>query len=640
MDIYNNIGSNIAGIINRSTALDIYSLDTISKYNKIETLNGDTIIIPNYDLLTKYETIINLNCQRYMLDDDEIMRPELLSYRLYGTVSLWYLLLFINKIESPSKFTQKDILILNPNRISILTDIYNNEKESINNKDNPYEANDYILKDPNTKSKEFKMNNRKFYKPIAYDYEINNNRNITTNLMNIINVERSLDNFNYGDNINNNVLINDIKKQKFEINDNIIINNSSSTYTLKTSLVSTGDELLGFKPLYIGENLIFKIDDNIVLNLPKNDNIIEENLIDKIEINVNNISFKDSYTGLESLIYQLKLDNSNFSGKVKSTIKYKRKEITNEEAYNITNDNIIYFIVDTESTFGDIEDITITIEGSNSKIISYKKIEYAFDTYNIRSTYNDILKLELTYNSNNISYMKLLLGHKLKHYKQINPNILVATEVNTESLRFINNKTNIIAANDSYENILFNGNNFFNIYIEDSVDSDRILDINDFSISCLIGANSYHYNGSMGIFFKCNDDTKVTYLYTLNKINETKNGTTCYLNGLYKIYFNNTENIDQIVCDSNNLNMLKAVKLSSYKSEGITGNLNELTNIQIITEENSIKIYNNKNNNPIISFVDYNPIEKPSNGYKQGIYLYNIANPVIRDMTIREIIYN
>ena len=129
---YNRIEDNINNGKENS-----YILENISLYSKV-----DNIKIPTSNLFyEKYRGLILNNCVKVKIPENALKkyryRPKLLSYELYGTVDLWYLLLWINNMYTTTQFNQQSIYIFNPKNISVLIRIIESEKNIINdNKQN------------------------------------------------------------------------------------------------------------------------------------------------------------------------------------------------------------------------------------------------------------------------------------------------------------------------------------------------------------------------------------------------------------------------------------------------------------------------------------------------------------------------
>ena len=74
-----------------------------------------------------------------------IYRPKYLSLKLYGTIDLWHLILWINDLTSATQFDKSIIYVFDPERIDILERIISIEKNRLRqNHENPEEI--YITK--------------------------------------------------------------------------------------------------------------------------------------------------------------------------------------------------------------------------------------------------------------------------------------------------------------------------------------------------------------------------------------------------------------------------------------------------------------------------------------------------------------
>jgi len=92
------------------------------------------ISLPNGSVLfRKYKSLIDSNLIEVEIDDKLMTKfkynPKLVSKKLYGTTSLWYLILWVNKMVSPQEFTKKKIKVFNPNKIDVLRNILSEEEE-------------------------------------------------------------------------------------------------------------------------------------------------------------------------------------------------------------------------------------------------------------------------------------------------------------------------------------------------------------------------------------------------------------------------------------------------------------------------------------------------------------------------------
>jgi hypothetical protein len=122
-------------------------LDNISNVYNFENI----IQLPMH-FLRKYENIIKANLMDYKISENRFYRPEYVSYDLYGTTDLWYLILFCNDLRSPMELNFTDIKV--PNSIYTLEII--NKLKTIDNitssHDNPIYIHRSLLKDLNSSS--------------------------------------------------------------------------------------------------------------------------------------------------------------------------------------------------------------------------------------------------------------------------------------------------------------------------------------------------------------------------------------------------------------------------------------------------------------------------------------------------------
>lgn len=109
--------------------------DSFNIYDKIDGLS-----IISYNVLNDYKKELldasffadftdNIDYQYYKY------RPKLLSYDLYGTTELFFILLFINDIYDVKDFDKKTIRIIKKDKLSsILSYIYSSNKSSTENR--------------------------------------------------------------------------------------------------------------------------------------------------------------------------------------------------------------------------------------------------------------------------------------------------------------------------------------------------------------------------------------------------------------------------------------------------------------------------------------------------------------------------
>jgi len=55
----------------------------------------------------------------YQVISSDVMRPDLISYKLYGTVDYWWILLYVNKIDNPLTDIEVGKVLTVPNVLDI-----------------------------------------------------------------------------------------------------------------------------------------------------------------------------------------------------------------------------------------------------------------------------------------------------------------------------------------------------------------------------------------------------------------------------------------------------------------------------------------------------------------------------------------
>jgi hypothetical protein len=143
---------------NSSSYMDMRESIVHSKHNKM-TLDSNSVyynfsneIIIGTNILRKYENIIRAYSTDYTIETEHLLRPEYVSYELYNSTDLWYILLFLNNMRRPDEFNKRQIKILDPMYLHIINDIY--EKETtLGNIEKPIEIKRVLIKDLNQPSK-------------------------------------------------------------------------------------------------------------------------------------------------------------------------------------------------------------------------------------------------------------------------------------------------------------------------------------------------------------------------------------------------------------------------------------------------------------------------------------------------------
>ena len=101
-------GKTIIDSINLAYSEVVNLVNVLSSY----TIDGNTF--PMFDILNNNKEYILSLCTTTKIPETELMKPEYTSVRLYGTSSLWYLILFVNEMYNAVDYTKKEITVLSP----------------------------------------------------------------------------------------------------------------------------------------------------------------------------------------------------------------------------------------------------------------------------------------------------------------------------------------------------------------------------------------------------------------------------------------------------------------------------------------------------------------------------------------------
>ncbi len=72
-----------------------------------------------YNSLSKFK--LSYPVQYYRVSEEDIMRPDLISYKAYGTVQYWWVIMLVNGIQSPLTDLTVGTLLKIPNGLDIYT---------------------------------------------------------------------------------------------------------------------------------------------------------------------------------------------------------------------------------------------------------------------------------------------------------------------------------------------------------------------------------------------------------------------------------------------------------------------------------------------------------------------------------------
>ena len=76
-----------------------------------------------YNNLTKFQ--MNYSISYYRIEQRDLMRPDLISYKIYGTITYWWLIMMVNGIQNPLK----DMIVGELLKIPNILDIYEFQKK-------------------------------------------------------------------------------------------------------------------------------------------------------------------------------------------------------------------------------------------------------------------------------------------------------------------------------------------------------------------------------------------------------------------------------------------------------------------------------------------------------------------------------
>lgn len=97
--------------MNRS---DFYARETVDAIVELDFLHNP---------LSSFSMTYGLNY--YRVTSSDLMRPDLISYKCYGTVEFWWVLMLVNSIDCPLSDLSIGQILVVPNKI----DIYNFQKK-------------------------------------------------------------------------------------------------------------------------------------------------------------------------------------------------------------------------------------------------------------------------------------------------------------------------------------------------------------------------------------------------------------------------------------------------------------------------------------------------------------------------------
>lgn len=649
---------------------NFYCIDNYTTKIKFDIDTKNSIIFTNYEILKKYENILFEHTVWVELKEEHKYRPEYLSKMLYDNIHLWYLILFLNKMDNAYELDKQFVRVLHPNNLSILNEIYTNEKDYIKNL-SAYNG-DLMIKSLYAKSDTL------IKKP---DYSI---------LDNVGSLDPVIPPSNNGNegfsplqyNLGRAYLSQPVNCEK----------PNGLTYSngyIEGTLISKKNEIVSIKPMYMGNSCRVILNGQELLQCP--DNVADIVKLNNRELKslskvvhtkyelIETIDWYNSFTN--ALLVRLKCKFSEIvdttEKKVKITFFFEADTVSEVKSINLSNPNMeeVRFVFDISPNYGKLQSISIALLGDFRNVsddfnVGVAYMPHEFKYANILLSKDEYYHLIIEH-TNSAETVYPMISYSFKDYKQIDKEDLVVKNiVNNLNLIpttaspsdiIINNTTVFkglqlisLIDNNELENLELNGNHLEDSNMLDLKDTnDKLLlyktyntsngKIDDYYISANIFCrnNISKVNGSMGLFVKGkvelgeDENGKVItksycYVYMLKMKNEYSDKSKSLLSGLYKL----DPEADNIDLDSDGVNFKNLIKIADT-SQTITGNRDVSTFIKIITKGNNIKIYDDKSSLPLIDYYDANEIkfsakEQPS----FGLALFNVRNPGYKNLIV------
>lgn len=109
----------------------------VSMFTSVISYNINNIVLPHHSIFDRYQYTLDNIKVKVKLTDVELQRyrynPKLLSYHLYNTIELWFILLKINGFITVREFNKSEIYIIHPDNLDIINKIVSNEKSKVDN---------------------------------------------------------------------------------------------------------------------------------------------------------------------------------------------------------------------------------------------------------------------------------------------------------------------------------------------------------------------------------------------------------------------------------------------------------------------------------------------------------------------------
>lgn len=106
-------------------------------------LSDENCLVPIENLFRRHIAYIKEKCVTVTLSDEEAdvykYNPYKLSYDIYNTTELWFIICMINDVIHPASFTKNKLLLLKKTDLRVINDIFMIDDIRIkNNKKNGY----------------------------------------------------------------------------------------------------------------------------------------------------------------------------------------------------------------------------------------------------------------------------------------------------------------------------------------------------------------------------------------------------------------------------------------------------------------------------------------------------------------------
>jgi hypothetical protein len=92
-------------------------IDRTQFYN-ILTING----IQEFDFLENTLSFFTMNypVSYYQVNDSDILRPDIISYKCYNSVDYWWIIMYVNQIQNPFTDLVSGTQLIVPNILDII----------------------------------------------------------------------------------------------------------------------------------------------------------------------------------------------------------------------------------------------------------------------------------------------------------------------------------------------------------------------------------------------------------------------------------------------------------------------------------------------------------------------------------------